>query len=197
VEQDDVTGERRQLGGGGGGEPGGVAMADASPLRAGAGDLGQHERGEAGRGRTEREDEDDVPAGHPAQAAPHMASCRTDGREPARQPGEPRERRDRRHRAGDREPAGAGGAEGVGGEPDGRRPGHAAECVPDQEPPPGHPVSARQPRGGDPADRDPAAEEHCRCSVGREEAVAGFQEPPPAARQRSSRQQRATAELPA
>jgi hypothetical protein len=67
-------------------------------------------------------------------------------------------------------------AEQVGGQPDRRRPGDAAERVPEREGPPGHAVDAGQPRRGDPQHGDPPAEEDRLGPVAGEEGLAAFED---------------------
>jgi hypothetical protein len=67
------------------------------------------------------------------------------------------------------------GAEVVGDESDGGRPGHPACHVPQKEPPPIHPCDTGRKCAGDPKHRDEAREEDALTSVGPEEALGGRQ----------------------
>jgi hypothetical protein len=67
----------------------------------------------------------------------------------------------------------------VGGEADGGRPGCPAQGVPEGEAPPGHPMRAGEPGGGDPQAREPATEEDRLAAVPAKEHLSPLEEMPP------------------
>ena len=179
AQEDDVAGVGQDLGEAGRGQPGGIPVANALPFGTGAGDLRQHEEGEAGRHGAESEDPEDLPR----RGQPRHAHA-----------GEPDERRDCRDGARDRQPARSRRSQGVGDEGDGRRPRDAAGRVPDREPAPGHAIGAGEPRRRDTTHDHPAAEEDRGRAVRGEEAVTRLDEAPSRACERAGGEQHPPAE---